>query len=116
MAQAKNRKTRRTLAAVKSKMADKLNLVSADNPVVEFEGADGEIYTMPHPLFADDEWTDTVEEAKTTKDKARAILGDDQYEKFIAHADHSDNDVFMIQLDINTSMKDELVDGGPTQS
>jgi hypothetical protein len=116
MAQSQNRKTRRTLAAVKNKMADKLGLVSAENPVVEFEGADGEIYTMPHPLFADDEWSEAVDAAKTTADKAKAILGDDQYAKFIAHPDHSDNDVFMVQLDINTSIKDELVDGGPTRS
>ncbi|MFE7462250.1 hypothetical protein ACWFMI_25355 [Nocardiopsis terrae] len=117
MAEAKNRKTRRTLGAVRRKFADKLGLESVENPVVPFDGEDGETYTMPHPLFADDEWTDAVDAAKTTADKARAILGEEQHEKFAKHPDHSDNDVFLIFMDIQTSLKDELVDGsGPTQS
>ncbi|MEE2040176.1 hypothetical protein Q8791_23445 [Nocardiopsis sp. CT-R113] len=113
---AQNRKTRRTLSAVKRKFADKLGLESAENPVVPFEGEDGRTYTIPHPLFAGDEWSDQVDAAKTTADKARAILGD-QYEQFRDHPEHSDNDVFLIFMDIQTSLKDELVDGaGPTQS
>ncbi|QVJ00325.1 hypothetical protein KGD82_16310 [Nocardiopsis eucommiae] len=49
MAEAKNRKTRRTLSAVRRKFADKLELESVDNPVISFDGDDEQTYTFPTP-------------------------------------------------------------------
>ncbi|MFV2198462.1 hypothetical protein [Nocardiopsis sp. LOL_012] len=112
----KNRKTRRTLGAVRRKYAEKLDLESADNPVVTFDGEDGDEYTIPHPLFADDAWSEQVDAADTTAGKARAILGDDQYEKFRAHPDHRDADIMLMFLEINQATQGQLTDGGPTRS
>ncbi|MBB6172173.1 hypothetical protein HNR23_002233 [Nocardiopsis mwathae] len=109
----KNRKTRRTLAAVRRKYTETLGL--DDEAKVAFDGEDGETYAFPHPLFADDEWSEAFDAAKTTSDKARAILGD-QYEQFIAHPEHRDADVMLVFLDVNASLQDELVDGRPTRS
>lgn len=112
----KNRKVRRTLSAVRSKYAERLELESADNPVVPFEGADGREYSFPHPLFADDEWAKKVDDADTTEGKARAILGDDQYEQFKSHPDHRDSDIILLYLDVNQATQEQLTDGRPTRS
>ncbi|GAA3727319.1 hypothetical protein [Streptomyces tremellae] len=50
---------------------------------VEFEGPGGEVFTMPHPLFADDEWGQAVDAEETGAGKARAMLGDEQFDRFI---------------------------------
>lgn len=116
MAEAKNRKTRRTLDAVRRKYAEKLDLDSAENPVVAYEFDDGHEYLIPHPLFADDEWSDAVDTAEKTADKARAILGEEQYERFRQHPTHRDADVMLVFLAINQDTQGQLLDGGPTRS
>ncbi|CAM4137949.1 hypothetical protein [Nocardiopsis rhodophaea] len=109
----KNRRTRRTLNAVRRKYSEALDL---DDDRVVFDGEDGETYSFPHPLFADDTWTQAVDDASTTSGKASAILGEEQYDKFRAHPDHRDADVMLMFLDVNQSMQDELTDGRPTRS
>ncbi|WP_160051295.1 hypothetical protein [Nocardiopsis sp. FR26] len=116
MAEAKNRKTRRTLAAVRNKYAEKLELESAANPVVPFDGEDGNTYSFPHPLFANDEWTEQVDAADTTAGKAKAILGEEQYEQFRKHPDHRDADIMLMFLEVNQATQGQLTDGGPTRS
>lgn len=112
----KNRKTRRTLAAVRAKYAETLELESPENPVVAWDGEDGVEYSFPHPLFADDEWQAAVDGAETSEAKARAILGEEQFERFIAHPEHRANDVMLMFLDVNQSTQGQLADGRPTRS
>ncbi|MEW1754704.1 hypothetical protein [Streptomyces angustmyceticus] len=82
---------------------------------VEFEADNGELFTFPHPLFADDDWSKGVDEAETAKDKARAMLGDEQYEKYAA-AGNSDNDVFLLFMAVQQDAQGQLKKGRPTRS
>lgn len=49
--------------------------------LVEFEWK-GETFTVPHPLFADDDFKDDVALCETDVDLAIAYLGDEQYDRF----------------------------------
>lgn len=81
---------------------------------VEFELANGEVLTFPHPLFASDEWTTAVDDAETNREKAHAILGDDQYDKYVA-AGHSDAEIGLLFLAVQQDMRDQ-VKKRPTRS
>lgn len=81
---------------------------------VEYELASGEVLTFPHPLFAEDEWITAVDDAESNRDKARAILGDEQYDKFVA-AGHVDSEIGLIFLAVQQDMKDQ-VGRRPTRS
>lgn len=123
-----NRKTRRTLEAVKGKYmeatgAETAAFVMPDGEerelvVIGFDAYSGE-WCFPHPLFAPDEWKQAVDEAETDTDKARAILGEAQYKKF-AEAGGSGADVMLMWMDVTATMQDDLRDAqgksGPTRS
>ncbi|GAB2732782.1 hypothetical protein GCM10027072_29240 [Streptomyces bullii] len=81
---------------------------------VEFELDNGEVLTFPHPLFADDEWTTKVDEAETNREKAHAILGDEQYDKYVA-AGHADAEIGLLFLAVQQDMRDQ-VKKRPTRS
>lgn len=83
-------------------------------PEIELELLNGEIITFPHPLFADDEWSARVDEAETNRDKAHAILGDDQYDKFVA-AGHQDAEIGILFLAVQQDMQSQ-VKRRPTRS
>ncbi|HLU76148.1 MAG TPA: hypothetical protein VKZ82_28480 [Nonomuraea sp.] len=114
MAEKQNRKTRRTLAAVKKKYVEALDLVETDGAImVPFE-AYGEVWEFPHPMFADPEWSQAVDQADTNEAKGAAILGEDQYERFIK-AGGSIADLLLIFMDVARTTQDELPTGGPTR-
>ncbi|MFD7319226.1 hypothetical protein [Streptomyces sp. NPDC059883] len=74
--------------------------------LVEFE-ARGETYSFPHPLFAEEEWADSVDAAESAKDKARAMLGDEQYAKYKA-AGGSDNDIALLFMAIQQDSQGQI--------
>ncbi|KDN73914.1 hypothetical protein DF19_41690 [Streptomyces olindensis] len=103
-----NRK-RYKLTEVKAQFTDALG-----GEDVEFELANGEVLTFPHPLFATDEWTTAVDEAETNREKAVAILGGDQYDKYVA-AGHADAEIGLLFLAVQQDMRDQ-VKRRPTRS
>ena len=103
-----NRK-RYKLTEVKQQFTDALG-----GEDVEFELANGEVLTFPHPLFASDEWTTAVDEAETNREKAHAILGSDQYDKYVA-AGHADAEIGLLFLAVQQDMQGQ-VKRRPTRS
>lgn len=86
----------------------------AVGPEVEFELKNGEVLTFPHPLFADDEWSNAVDAAETNREKAHAILGAEQYDKFVA-AGHQDMEMALLFLAVQQDMQGQ-VKKRPTRS
>jgi hypothetical protein len=82
---------------------------------VEFEGPGGELFTMPHPLFAPSDWAKAVDDAETDEEMGRAMLGDEQFERYTA-AGGRPGDVNFIRLAAMEDMKGELKGGRPTRS
>ncbi|MFJ2182987.1 hypothetical protein ACIOJG_20435 [Streptomyces anulatus] len=74
---------------------------------VEFELDNGEVLEFPHPLFATDEWSTAVDDAETSRQKAHAILGDDQYDKYVA-AGHADSEIGLLFLAVQQDMRDQV--------
>lgn len=119
MAEKKNRKTRRSIAATRRKYAESLGLESAENPVVAFDGLDGNEYSFTHPLYMDDETTAVVSDNSsqvTQEDRVRALLGDEQYTRYTAHPQHRLADVMLEFMDAGKASQDIMADGTPTQS
>ncbi len=106
----KPNKKRYKLAEVRAQYAE---AVGGDE--VEFEGPGGEVYTMPHPLFAPSEWAKAVDDAENDEEMAHAMLGDEQYERFVG-AGGRPGDVNFIRLAAMEDMKGELKGGRPTRS
>ncbi|MDX2551326.1 hypothetical protein [Streptomyces stelliscabiei] len=104
----KPNKKRYVLSQVKQQFEE------AVGPEVEFELDNGEVLTFPHPLFADDEWSNAVDAAETNRDKAHAILGDEQYDKFVA-AGHQDMEMALLFLAVQQDMQGQ-VKRRPTRS
>ncbi|MEV6124845.1 hypothetical protein AB0M23_30795 [Streptomyces sp. NPDC052077] len=102
-----NRKRYR-LSEVKQQMTD-----AVGGAEVEFETDAGDLLTFPHPLFTDDEWDEKVDRAETAREKAVAILGEEQYEKYHA-AGHADGDIALLMLRVQQDMQGQLK-GRPTR-
>ncbi|MFF9554594.1 hypothetical protein ACF1DY_02000 [Streptomyces albus] len=84
---------------------------------IEFEGPGGEVFTMPHPLFAPSEWAQAVDDAEDDEEMARAMLGDDQYDRYVA-AGGRPGDVNFVRMAAMEDMKGALKAGRkrPTRS
>lgn len=74
---------------------------------VEFETRAGDVLTFPHPLFTDDEWDERVDSATTSHEKAVAVLGEEQYEKFHA-AGHKDAEIGLLMMRVQQDMQDQV--------
>ncbi|MFJ7238216.1 hypothetical protein ACIQWB_13935 [Streptomyces olivaceus] len=96
-----NRK-RYKLSEVKQQMTE---AVGGDQ--VEFETDNGDILTFPHPLFTDQEWDEKVDGAENPRDKALAILGEEQYAKYAA-AGHKDGDIGLLMLAVQQDMQGQI--------
>jgi hypothetical protein len=105
----KPNKKRYVLSQVKQQYTEALG-----GETVEFELDNGEVLSFPHPLFADDEWSAAVDEAETNREKAHAILGDEQYDKYVA-AGHADAEIGLLFLAVQQDMRDQ-VKKRPTRS
>lgn len=111
-----NRKARRSIAATRRKYVEALDLESAENPTVEFDGLDGQVYSFVHPLFMEDEQQAAVDGEDTQQGKAAALLGEEQWEKFTQHPAHRSADVMLLFQDLAKETQDVMGDGTPTQS
>lgn len=86
--------------------------VGGDDIVFTFKG---ETFQFPHPLLASDEWKETVADAGAGDvDQVRAMLGDDQYERYHALGGQA-GFVMLIVQQVQRSLRDEMDDGRPTQ-
>ncbi|MEU1152640.1 hypothetical protein ABZ369_06425 [Streptomyces sp. NPDC005918] len=106
----KPNKKRYRLSEVRAQYAE---AVGGEN--VEFEGPGGEIYTMPHPLFAPKEWKEAVDEADDDEGQARAMLGEEQWAKFDA-AGGDPTDLSLLNMALREDMQGSLKNGRPTRS
>ncbi|MFD5903585.1 hypothetical protein ACFWHG_19095 [Streptomyces microflavus] len=73
---------------------------------VEFD-AEGGTYTFPHPVFAEEEWATKVDAAENAAEKGRALLGDEQYEKYRA-AGNSDNDLGLLFMAVQQDSQGQI--------
>lgn len=96
-----NRKRYR-MSEVKAQMTE-----AVGGTEVEFETDAGDILTFPHPLFTDDDWDEKVDGAENSKDKAIAILGEEQYEKYAA-AGHKDSDIGLLMIAVQQDMQGQI--------
>lgn len=86
--------------------------VGGDDIVFTFKG---ESYSFPHPLLASDEWKETVAEAGAGDvDQVRAMLGDEQYDKFHAAGGQAGY-VMLIVAQVQRDLRAEQEDGRPTR-
>ncbi|MEV5977487.1 hypothetical protein [Streptomyces sp. NPDC052114] len=106
----KPNKKRYVLETVKAQYAE-----AVGGEEIEFEGPSGEVYTMPHPLFAPSEWSKAVDDAETDEELAKAILGEEQYAKYV-DAGGRPGDVAFIRMAAMEDMKGDLKGGRPTRS
>lgn len=116
MVEKKNRKTRRAIASVRRKYVEALGLESEENPVVVFDGLDGEEYSFLHPVFMDEEQQQEIDSETTQKGKAAALMGEEQWKKFCSHPAHSPVDVMLLFGEVAKETQDFMGDGTPTQS
>lgn len=98
----KPNKKRYNLSQVKQQYTEAVGGAS-----VEFETDKGDVLEFPHPLFADDAWTEAVDGAETSRDKAIAILGPEQYETYSA-AGHGDGDIGLLFLAVQQDMQGQI--------
>lgn len=113
-----NRHARRSIAATRRKYAESLGLESAENPVVAFEGLDGNEYSFTHPMYMDEETEKVVSsqsEEVGQEERVRALLGDEQYERYTAHPGHLLVDVMLEFGEAGRDARDVMGDGTPTR-
>ncbi|MEW1568321.1 hypothetical protein AB0454_35755 [Streptomyces sp. NPDC093509] len=96
-----NRKRYR-MSEVKAQMSE-----AVGGELVEFETDKGDVLTFPHPLFTDDDWDEKVDGAENSKEKAIAILGEEQYEKYTA-AGHKDSDIGLLMIAVQQDMQGQI--------
>lgn len=82
--------------------------------MVEFDWK-GETFTVPHPLFADDDFKDDVALCETDVDLAIAYLGDEQYDRFRELGGKSGY-VGMLLQRVAADSADKDADGNPSRS
>ena len=116
MAEKKNRKNRRAIAATRKKYVEALGLESEENPVVVFDGMDGKEYSFLHPMYMDEEQQLAVDEAETQRGKVEALLGEEQYKAFMSHPAHRAGDIILLFGEVGRETQDFMGDGTPTQS
>ncbi|QDH85057.1 tail assembly chaperone [Gordonia phage Dardanus] len=80
---------------------------------VEFEWK-GETFTVPHPLFLDDDFKDDLTLATSDVDIAVQYLGDEQYDKFRALGGKSAFVVMLLER-IGKDSRESDNDGNPTR-
>lgn len=97
------------LAAVVEQRRDALG---HDGDLVTFKHG-GEVFSFPHPLFADDEWKDGLAEVRGDVEFGQYLL-DDQYERFRELGGRASHLAILVDK-IRTDTQD-VTAGRPTQS
>ncbi|MFI1678842.1 hypothetical protein [Streptomyces sp. NPDC020607] len=106
----KPNKKRYVLSTVRAQYAE-----AVGGEEIEFEGPGGQMFTMPHPMFAPTEWTKAVDDAESDEEIAEAMLGEAQYTKYV-EAGGNPADVNFIRMAAMEDMKGALKKGRPTRS
>lgn len=75
---------------------------------------DGTEVTIPNPMFVDDETQELLEAADSTIEIARAVLGEDTFDKFRAAGGRS-NDVAIAWQLMQKETEGRLPNGNPTR-
>ncbi|MGW6008676.1 hypothetical protein [Streptomyces sp. NPDC055210] len=105
----KSNKKRYVLAEVRQQYAE-----AVGGEEIEFEGPGGTLFTMPHPMFAPSEWTKAVDDGETDEEIAEAMLGEEQYAKYI-EAGGNPADVSFVRMAAMEDMKGSLKKGRSTR-
>jgi hypothetical protein len=93
-------------------VAQRREAVGGDDIVFTFAG---EKFQFPHPLLASDEWKDEVAAAgQADVDQVRAMLGDEQYERYHALGGQAGY-VMLIVQQVQQQLRDENAEGRPTR-
>lgn len=106
----KPNKKRYVLSQVRAQYAE-----AVGGETLEAEGPNGEVFTMPHPLFAPTEWKEAVDAAEDDGQLARAMLGEEQWEKYTA-AGGDATDIALLWMAVKEDMQGQLKGGRPTRS
>ncbi|MEF9903671.1 hypothetical protein [Streptomyces sp. P9-A2] len=106
----KPNKKRYVLSTVRAQYAE-----AVGGEEIEFEGPGGATFTMPHPMFAPSAWTKAVDDAESDEEIAEAMLGEEQYAKYV-EAGGVAADVNFIRMAAMEDMKGALKKGRPTRS
>lgn len=80
--------------------------------IIELE--DGTEVTIPNPMFVDDETQETIEAADSTIDIAKAVLGEELFDKFRAAGGRS-NDVALAWNMMQKDAEATMPGGNPTR-
>lgn len=93
-------------------VAQRREAVGGDDIVFKWAN---EKFSFPHPLLAPDEWKDQVAEAGNGDvDQVRAMLGEEQYDRFHALGGQA-GFVMLIVQQVQDKLRDEMSDGTPTR-
>lgn len=103
-------KARFKLEALRDQATESLGVT----PGYIIELDDGTELTIPNPMFVDDETQQTIEEAESTIDIAKAILGDELFDKFKAAGGRS-NDIALAWQMMQKEAEGRLPAGNPTR-
>lgn len=103
-------KARFKLEALREQATESLG--ASPGYVIELD--DGTEVTIPNPMFVDDDTQETIEAADSTIDIARAVLGDDTFDKFRAAGGRS-NDVAIAWQLMQKEAEANLPSGNPTR-
>lgn len=90
-------------------VAQRREAVGGDDIVFKWSG---EKFSFPHPLLASDEWKEQVGEADPDDvSQVRAMLGEEQYERFHALGGQA-GFVMLIVQKVQSSLRDEMQQEG----
>lgn len=75
---------------------------------------EGEVFSMPHPLFADDEWKDGLADVDSDVEFGEYVLGEEQYARFRELGGRSSHLAILVQK-IQTDARDVDAQDRPTR-
>lgn len=100
------------LAAIVDQRRDALGV--DDGEMVTFSHG-GEVFSFPHPLFADDDWKEGLAEVRGDVDFGQYVLGEEQYGLFRELGGRSSHLAMLLQQ-IQADARDVDDKGRPTRS
>jgi hypothetical protein len=103
-------KARFKLEALRTQATESLGV----EPGYVIELDDGTEINIPNPLFVDDDMQEKLEDADSTIDLAKAVLGDEDYERFRASGGRA-NDIALAWQMMQKSAESVLPNGNPTR-
>lgn len=103
-------KARFKLEALRQQATESLGI----EPGYTIELDDGSEINIAHPMFVDDEVQKRLENAESTIEVAKAVLGDEDFDRFLAAGGRS-NDVALAWTMMQNEAQAVLPTGNPTR-